>query len=67
MQTLPRPQVNVQFPPELLAAAKKLAQLSEQAFGQVLSAAWWDGCRTGAVAATLTLVVLFVLFSWRKK
>jgi hypothetical protein len=54
---------NVQLPPEVLALCKKLSDGVDHA----LAATYWLGFRDGALCAALTLVVLFVLITWRKR
>ncbi len=58
--------LTIHVPPELSAAAKEVGAAAHVLGGELLRAAWWDGFRTGAVAAVLMLLVLFTLWNWRK-
>lgn len=50
--------INLKLPPELGELAKRL----NDGLDTAIMAAWWDGCRTGVIAASLVILLLFAIF-----
>jgi hypothetical protein len=63
--------IDLKFPPELLALAKKLDSGMSKLDGQLADIAakaersWWVGVWVGSVTASVTLVLLYLVFMRR--